>query len=255
MINLNAGGDGTIAFINAASGTAGTYISTFTEKMRITSGGTVIVKGQNDDIVQVGDSISGHNAYLQLKAGSGGNAYVNSTGSGSLILGANGAASNHLQITSGGNVLIGTTSDDARLTVQPSGSGYGQVINHTNATNQYFISFRYNTTTIGTITGNNTNTAYNTSGSDLTIKKNFENWTENVSNYFASINPQKFHFLNQNDDEEKVKGFIAQEMVDKFPEAYPLMDNGKYMFNPSGMVVYLMKAIQELKAEIDTLKK
>jgi hypothetical protein len=29
----------------------------------------------------------------------------------------------------------------------------------------------------------------------------------------------------------------------------------RHMFNPSGMVVYLMKAIQELKAEIEILKK
>lgn len=85
------------------------FFTNATERMRITNVGTVIVKGQNDDIVQVGDSISGHNAYLQLKAGSGGNAYVNSTGSGSLILGANGAASNHLQITSGG--VIQATTD------------------------------------------------------------------------------------------------------------------------------------------------
>jgi hypothetical protein len=100
--------DDVIIFKNAASGSANGAL-TWSERMRITNVGTVIVKGQNDDIVQVGDSISGHNAYLQLKAGSTGNAYVNSTGSGSLILGANGAASNHLQITSGGNVLIGST--------------------------------------------------------------------------------------------------------------------------------------------------
>jgi hypothetical protein len=107
-----------IRAIRGSSDTAGdlAFTTSDTERMRITSGGTVIVKGQNDDIVQVGDSISGHNAYLQLKAGSGGNAYVNSTGSGSLILGANGAASNHLQITSGGNVGIGTNS--------PSGSDW-----------------------------------------------------------------------------------------------------------------------------------
>jgi len=98
-----------------------------TERMRITSGGTVIVKGQSDDIVQVGDSISGHNAYLQLKAGTTANAYINSTGSGSLIFGANGAASTHMTITSGGNVLIGkTTTASATVGINLEGStGFG----------------------------------------------------------------------------------------------------------------------------------
>ena len=44
-------------------------------------------------------------------------------------------------------------------------------------------------------------------------------------------------------------------MVDKFPEAYPKDPDtenelGYYSFNPSGMTIYLMKAIKELKEEI-----
>ena len=31
-------------------------------------------------------------------------------------------------------------------------------------------------------------------------------------------------------------------------------ENDKYMFNPSGMVVYLMKALQEAVAKIETLE-
>jgi hypothetical protein len=136
--------DDVIIFKNAASGSANGAL-TWSERMRITSGGTVIVKGQNDDIVQVGDSISGHNAYLQLKAGSGSNAYVNSTGSGSLILGANGAASNHLQITSGGNVLIGTTTSFSSPLVTNIGAGAAGSLNnqismtHSGATTAYHI--------------------------------------------------------------------------------------------------------------------
>jgi hypothetical protein len=43
-------------------------------------------------------------------------------------------------------------------------------------------------------------------------------------------------------------------MVDKFPEAYPTNECGTYAFNPSGMVVYLMKAVQEQQCTINTLK-
>ena len=45
-------------------------------------------------------------------------------------------------------------------------------------------------------------------------------------------------------------------MVDSFPEAYSKEDkeDSKYYFNPSGMVVYLMKAIQELSDKIKILE-
>jgi hypothetical protein len=51
---------------------------------------------------------------------------------------------------------------------------------------------------------------------------------------------------------------LNNHLVDKFPEAYPLManENGedRYMFNPSGMTVYLMKAVKELIEENKQLK-
>ncbi len=187
MINLNAGGDGTIAFINAASGTAGTYISTFSEKMRITSGG---------------------------------------------------------------NILIGTTSNDARLTVEPSGSGYGEVINHTNATNQYFISFRYNTTTIGTITGNNTNTAYNTS-SDYRLKHDLKDF-----NGIDIVSKLKAYDFAWNYDNSRMYGVVAHELQEILPYMVNGLKDGKEMqgVDYSKLTPILVKAIQELKAEIDSLK-
>ena len=110
---------------------------------------------------------------------------------------------------------------------------------------------------IGTIRNNsNTSTQYNTSGSDRALKKNFESWNENVLNLFKNINPQKFNFIHQNDGADKSKGFVAQDMVGSFPEAYTKgeEDDAKYYFNPSGMVVYLMKAIQELQAKVEALE-
>ena len=110
---------------------------------------------------------------------------------------------------------------------------------------------------IGTIrNNNNTSTQYNTTGSDRALKKNFESWNENVLNLFKNINPQKFNFIHQNDGDDKTKGFVAQDMVGSFPEAYTKgeEDDAKYYFNPSGMVVYLMKAIQELSAKVEALE-
>ena len=88
------------------------------------------------------------------------------------------------------------------------------------------------------------------------MKKNFEDWTENTLDLFKNINPQKFNFIVEDDGAEKSKGFIAQEMVASFPEAYTKGDeeDAKYAFNPSGMVVYLMKALQEATIKIETLE-
>ena len=116
----------------------------------------------------------------------------------------------------------------------------------------------YNTSTsanVGSITLNASSTSFNTSGSDRTLKKNFETWDEDILSIFKNINPQKFNFISQDDSVEKTKGFVAQDLVDYFPEAYPQDPNTKkYWFNPSGMVVYLMKAMQESQAKIETLE-
>ena len=138
---------------------------------------------------------------------------------------------------------------------------YSNIIN-ASLTSHRHVQWMNNGTSAGTITYNSSNSvAYNTSGSDKSLKKNFANWTENVLDSFDKINPQLFHFKIQDGKEDKHKGFIAQEMIDKFPEAYPLVAYGegdnqtkKYQFNPSGMVVYLMKAVKELSDKIKVLE-
>ena len=138
---------------------------------------------------------------------------------------------------------------------------YSNIINASSTTHRH-VQWMNDGTSAGTITWAASNqVAYNTSQSDKTLKKNFANWTENVLDSFDKINPQLFHFKIQKDSEEKIKGFIAQDMLDKFPEAYPLVAYGegdnqteKYQFNPSGMVVYLMKAVKELSDKIKVLE-
>ena len=118
------------------------------------------------------------------------------------------------------------------------------------------LDFDKSGTGVGNISITSSNTSYNTSGSDRALKKNFEDWSENTLDLFKNINPQKFNFIHEEDTAEKSKGFIAQEMVASFPEAYTKEDteDSKYFFNPSGMVVYLMKAIQELEAKVAALE-
>jgi len=107
---------------------------------------------------------------------------------------------------------------------------------------------------VGFIQVTATGVNYTSNSSDIRKKKNFENWEETVLPYFKNINPQKFNYTIEEDGQSKTKGFIAQEMYDKFPEAYPLDLDGFHSFNPGGMVVYLIKAIQELEARVQELE-
>jgi len=121
------------------------------------------------------------------------------------------------------------------------------------------IEFYHQGTAVGSITSTTTNIIINGESSDERKKKNIVDWTENVLDKFALIEPKKFNFTHQDDSDPLIKGFIAQQMVDKFPEAYThdysISDTeGYYSFNAMGMNVYLMKAIKELKEEIDSLK-
>ena len=106
---------------------------------------------------------------------------------------------------------------------------------------------------VGSISTAGSATSFNAAPSDRTLKQNFEDWNEEVLTLFKNINPQKFNFISDTAGTEKTKGFIAQDMVSSFPEAYPKL-SGKYMFNPSGMVTYLMKGLQEAVAKIETLE-
>ena len=116
------------------------------------------------------------------------------------------------------------------------------------------VELRFGGANKGTISVDGSNAAFNVSASDRTLKKNFESWNENVLDLFKNINPQKFNFIDQQDTDVKTKGFVAQDLVESFPEGYTKNKENKYMFNPSGMVVYLMKAIQELEAKVAALE-
>ena len=177
-----------------------------------------------------------------------------------------------MRIDSSGNVHIGKTASafaTEGFSFRDGGSGAfflqgtrdgsgGAVIELNRQTNvgRMMEFYRGSSNLVGNIDSNNTSTAYNTSGSDRTLKKNFESWNENVLDLFKSINPQKFNFIQEDDGAEKSKGFVAQDMVSSFPEAYTKgeEEDSKYFFNPSGMVVYLMKALQEAVARIEALE-
>ena len=151
----------------------------------------------------------------------------------------------------------------APVYVTNSATGSGAPTNFASNVNSYLgskhIEFYHQGTSVGSITSTTGGIQINGETSDQRKKKNIVDWTENVLDKFALIEPKKFNFTHQDDSDPLIKGFMAQQMVDKFPEAYnhdySISDTeGYYSFNAMGMNIYLMKAIKELKEEIDSLK-
>jgi NAD(P)H-flavin reductase len=117
------------------------------------------------------------------------------------------------------------------------------------------VQFQRNGSMKGYIRINPGSVTYSTSSSDIRTKKNFEDWTEDNLSKFKTLSPKLFNWIEEDDGSEKTKGFIAQDNLEKFPEAYPLTaSTDRYAFNPSGMVAYLMKALQESALKIETLE-
>ena len=164
--------------------------------------------------------------------------------------------SERVRIDSSGSLFIGTSSAGNTGSYFQNDGNDRKTLNvcSSSTASQNQILFRNPNDRVGSIQTSGTSTSYNTTFSDVASKKNFEDWTEDVLSLFKNINPQKFNFKVEDDTASKSKGFIAQEMVDKFPEAYVKQEDEMYMFNPSGMAVYLMKALQEAIAKIEVLE-
>jgi len=153
-----------------------------------------------------------------------------------------------------GKVGINNSSPTGRLYVNGQGLGSGDVstVRHGSdgSGNVGQILFRDNSGDYcGQITSNGSanTTIFNTGSSDERLKTDIENWNETVLPYFKTIQPKKFRYISADQESELIKGYIAQNEVGNFPEAFPkdTSENEYYNFNPSGMVPYIMKALQE----------
>lgn len=98
--------------------------------------------------------------------------------------------------------------------------------------------------------------------SDERLKTDIVDWDDKVLDKFKAINPKKYKYTKDKElgIEKEFNGFIAQDMQDKFPEAYkkdlPTEEGGLeyYYFDPIAMVTTLMKAIKELNEKIEALE-
>jgi hypothetical protein len=236
-------------------------------RMTITSGGNVLI-GTTTDNGQRLQISGGASTALRLDADSGVPAL--NIGSGATIsVDAPGIAGGRFLLTSSGNVLIGTTTDSGyKLEVQTGSTSAALWVQTGGTTNSYIIAdFRTgaNLSALqiqgnGTIFmgGLGTGTVYSNGGnltnsnpSDLNLKDKVEPINYGLDE-ILKLNPVSFHWKNDRINQGKQYGFIAQEVQKIMPD---LVKKGEYLgLDKEAIFTTLVKAIQELKQEIDTLK-
>ncbi len=190
------------------------------------------------------------------------------------------SANSKLYITSGGNVGIGTTSPTEKLHIFGGGGGpefrmegsghswyirpYNDNYNVLTPSGRQAVSYLNN----GDVRNYNNTTTWQ-QVSDVRVKENINTIPDAISK-ILSLNPVIFdykkEFADKNnwDDNKKINnaGFIAQEFEIIFPKyistnefliGETVVDDFKSI-DTGHLVAYLVKAIQELKSENDTLK-
>ena len=170
-----------------------------------------------------------------------------------------GAASQRMRITSDGEVKIGTTTVNSNgLTIEKTGNHIflrnssnttaGQLWNFdvTSANRLYLINQANTGVTMAS--GDTSWSAH----SDISIKENIKP----LKNVLDKIKDYKCVEYNLKSDKNKGKkiGFIAQDWENDFAPIVNKDDDGLLGMKYTETIPVLLKAIQELKAEVDKLK-
>lgn len=212
------------------------YGGSYNFEHRITSGGSVV------------------NASFISSEGGGNGSFIRfaTTGSGTLA--------ERARIDSSGNLLVGTTSGDARFHVAADSSVIDVMRwndTRTGSATANMVIIRRNNATVGSIQTTNVATSYNTS-SDYRLKENVQPMTGALAK-IAALNPCTY---NWKIDGSEGEGFIAHELAEVVPQAVAgekdaVNEDGSIKpqgIDTSFLVATLTAAIQEQQAMIDTMK-
>lgn len=230
--------------------------NTLTERLRITTDGTLNLGTYHSPVKFLPGADSNH--YLRYNTSLDGLELSGYSGVMFSTLG----GTERMRVTTGGNVLIGqSTADLATNGWQLLAGGGGHtafainnneafIFNNRNTGTTYEIDFRTNAVERGKISVTDSGVSYVTT-SDYRVKEDFKeiNGLEKVS----SIKVYDFKFK---DMDLRADGVIAHELQEVLPYAVTGEKDGRKFqgVDYSKIVPVLVKAIQELKAEIDILK-
>lgn len=154
------------------------------------------------------------------------------------------------------DLLIQTTTGNTTLNV----NGANTLTLQTNSTNALIIGGTQ-TVTIPNLNAGGTvsagvGTGLLTAASDARMKI-FDGEVKNAIDKIQNLKPKYFYWKDENNNKDESKGrqlgFFAQEVNEQVPEAAPGLNDQWGIYDRS-LIAVLVKAVQELKVEIDILK-
>jgi hypothetical protein len=231
MLNYNGN---TSLTINATDASAVIKFTTnnFTERMRITSGGNVVIGGttaQNNASSRGNLTINGTTSILNLSISDTNGGYLYHGGTDMLLVNAKNGAQ------------LFYTNDTERMKILANG-----------ITLIYSVYSQTSGAAANVIVGSDGNLFRSTSS--LKYKKNVNDYTKGLAEVMQ-LRPVTYNGINELDGDKQFAGLIAEEVKEILPEVVTLNENGE----PEGIsytkiVPILIKAIQELWDEIKILK-
>jgi len=231
------------------------------------------ISTSNEPELKISTTSSSQNTFLSFApSASAGDAWISNISAGSNMIFANGGyTTERMRITSDGRILLGTTSTstfDAGFRANPTGTGGSMqvslsttgggtpfLLNTTADTN--IVNFYRSSTNVGTISVTTSSTSYNTS-SDYRLKENIAPMTGALEKV-AQLKPVTYTWKATG---ETSQGFIAHELQAVVPDCVTgekdaIDEEGNPVhqgIDTSFLVATLTAAIQELKAELDSVK-
>tara|TARA_R100000234_G_C4976891_1_gene168913 strand:- start:41 stop:1123 length:1083 start_codon:yes stop_codon:yes gene_type:complete len=244
------------------------------EKMRIDSSGNVGIGdtsphsfGTNQSGLTISDGTGGcirlkndaGSVNFDIENGGGSGIKLNSVNAFPLIFAT--SDTERMRIDSSGQLFLGKTSGVSGAFFQVAGdasnqsirmenaygTGIAQLINNTSGQTFNAILFE-NSGTSGSISVTTSSTAYNTS-SDARLK-NVLGEAKGLE-IINKLNPINFEWKESKEIQD---GLIAQEVMEIVPNAVTGSEEDMYQMDYSKLVTPLIKAIQELSAEVEELK-
>jgi predicted heme/steroid binding protein len=143
----------------------------------------------------------------------------------------------------GNTVIVNSSNNSLPLGIAFNGTIHGYIGGASSALYAYSVNNGYVLL--------NSSSAW-VAASDRKRKRNFEQYNLGL-NEILGLEPSLYNMDFQKDGDEKQVGLIAQEVKEHIPLAYE--ENGKFIgLNYNAIIVTMVNAIKELKAELDTLK-
>lgn len=175
--------------------------------------------------------------------------------------GTNGSYVEQARIDSGGNLLVGTTTASAKLSVVSSafnglfidaqGAASNALFEKNNTAGGYAV-FTFSGSSVGSITTNGTTTSYNVT-SDARAKHDIVD-APDAADLIDAIKVRSFKW--NADNSEQRYGMIAQELLQVAPEAVSVPADEDQMMGVdySKLVPMLIKEVQQLRARVAQLE-